>query len=132
MNKFNGINVDSYNTSPWVSALLNDKNKDPYDLFKDSIALMLETYALKIQNELMNAHPTYTKETAFKMAICLMMERMLVIQNEHAPKSLESMVTSLFIELPSLKDLRSEIIAQARVEVQTTKKKSFLSRLLGW
>lgn len=131
MNKFNGINVDSYNTSPWVSALLNDKNKDPYDLFKDSIALMLETYALKIQNELMNAHPTYTKETAFKMAICLMMERMLVIQNEHAPKSLESMVTSLFIELPSLKDLRSEIIAQARVEVQKTKKKSFLSRLLG-
>jgi hypothetical protein len=130
MEKFNNLNMYSPMQSPWTSFLKEDQNEDPYALFKDSISLMLETDALRVQNHLMSAHPEYSKDVALKVAICLMMEKMLALQNEHAPASLDSMITSLFTEMPSLHNFRSEIIFQAKLEAEKRKKPSFFNRLI--
>ncbi len=129
MEKFNNYNMYSPEPSPWTSFLKEDQSEDPYALFKDSISLMLETDALNIQNQLMKAHPQYSKEVALKVAICLMMEKMLALQNEHTPSSLDSMIISLFVEMPSLKEFRSEIITQAEIEADKKKKPGFFARL---
>lgn len=130
MEKINNLNMYSPEPSPWISFLKEEKHEDPYSLFKDCISLMLETEALKIQNQLMDAHPEYSKEVALKVAICLMMEKMLALQNEHTPHSLDSMVIALFSEMPSLHNFRSEIILQAKMEAEKRKKPGFLNRLI--
>jgi hypothetical protein len=132
MSKFNNLNLFSPAPTPWIASLKKDQSSDPYALFKDSISLMLETDALKIQNHLMAKHPEYTKEVALKVAVCLLMERMLALQNEHSPTSLDSMIMSLFIELPTLREFRTEIIQQAQYEAQRKQKpKGFFARLFG-
>jgi hypothetical protein len=130
MAKFNNFNMYSPEPSAWISFLKEDQSKEPYSLFKDSISLILETDALNIQNQLMKAHPQYSKEVALKVAICLMMEKMLALQNEHVPTSLDSMIISLFTEMPSLHNFRSEIIFQAKLEAEKNKKPGFFARLM--
>ena len=130
MGNFNNLNMYSPEPTPWTSFLRKDQTEDPYALFKDSISLMLETDALRIQNHLMSAHPEYSKDVALKVAICLMMEKMLALQNEHTPASLDSMITSLFTEMPSLHNFRSEIIFQAELEAERRKKPGFFKRLI--
>jgi hypothetical protein len=130
MEKFNNFNMYSPEPCAWTSFLKEDQNQDPYALFKDSISLMLEKDALLIQNHLMSAHPEYSKEVALKMAICLMMEKMLALQNEHIPSALDTMIISLFTEMPSLHNFRSEIIFQAKIEAEKRKKPGFFSRLI--
>ncbi len=98
-------NEDEKGMWGWTSFLHKDF-QDPYVVFKDNIAFQLEGIIVKIENDLMRVNKDYTPDIARKMAICLVMEQMLVIQHENAPSTLNAMVVSLFTELPGVKDFR--------------------------
>ncbi len=110
----------------WTSFLKKDF-QDPYAVYKDGIAFQLENIIVKVENELLKSNKDYTTEIARKMAICLVMEQMLIIQNETAPSTLNTMVANLFTELPGLKDFRIDIYEKFR-EGMVPKKKSWFAK----
>lgn len=133
MTNFSNLNMYSPCPSPWTSFLKKNSEleQDPYALYKDAVSLMLEEDILKIKNQLMQAHSDYTRDVALKVAICLMMERLLALQNEHVPSAMDSMVMSLFLDMPSLQKFRTEIINQSQLEAERKRKRGFWSKLFG-
>lgn len=111
----------------WTS-FLHPEFQDPYAVYKDSIAFQLENIIVRVEGDLLKSNKDYTQEIARKMAICLVMEQMLVIQNDNAPSTQNAMVAALFSELPGLKDFRIDIYEGISGKL---KKKSWFSRLLG-
>jgi len=110
--------------SPWT-VFLDPTYKDPYGIYKDSISFQLETLILKVENEILELNKDYTKPAARQMAVCLVMEQMLSLQNQYASSTMNTMVASLFAELPGLHDFRMEILEKAK---ELERKKSWLEK----
>lgn len=107
MNKQGQEKKEAVNDGMWGwTSFLHKDFQDPYVVFKDNIAFQLENIIVNIENELLRVNKDYTPEIARKMAICLVVEQILVIQHENAPSTMNAMVVSLFTELPGLKDFR--------------------------
>lgn len=124
MKKQNDIaDVDNEKVWDWTSFLDKDF-KDPYVNFKNNISLELKDVILKVEQELLNASIGYTPEIARKMAICLVMEQMLVIQHENIPSSLDAMVVSLFAQLPGVKNFRIDFYEKSVKAGMEEQKKS--------
>lgn len=110
--------------SIWTK-FLNKEYDDPFSIYKDNVSYQLELLILNIENELLSKEPSYTKEVARKMAICMVMEQMLAIQYEYTPQSMEAMTIALLTDLPKLKDFRHELVFGK-------KSKTFFQKLCFW
>ena len=110
--------------SIWTK-FLNKEYNDPFSIYKDNVSYQLELLILSVENELLSKEPSYTKEVARKMSICMVMEQMLAIQYEYTPQSMEAMTIALLTDLPKLKDFRHELVLGK-------KSKTFFQRLCFW
>ncbi len=113
--------------SAWT-VFLDPTYKDPYGIYKDNISFQLETLILKVENEILELNKDYTKPAAREMAVCLVMEQMLSLQNQYASSSMNTMAISLFSELPGLKDFRMEILEKAK---EIERKKSWIEKFFN-
>lgn len=119
-----GKNMKTTTNSIWTK-FLNKEYNDPFSIYKDNVSYQLELLILSVENELLSKEPSYTKEVARKMSICMVMEQMLAIQYEYTPQSMEAMTIALLTDLPKLKDFRHELVLGK-------KSKTFFQRLCFW
>ena len=113
--------------NPWS---LNSDYDDPYWYYKDSISHDLEILISVITKELLNSKLNYDSESAKSGAIILMMEQMIKLQREHANLSQQSMVLTLFNEMPELAPARKKAIdAVIDVVESNIKKRTFIQKI---
>ncbi|NCP98054.1 hypothetical protein GW796_08770 [archaeon] len=124
MNIIKNKTIKNESASLWTS-FLDPSFNDPYMMYKDKISFQLENMIVNIEKELMLSNPEYKPSTAREMAIYLIMERMLVIQHEYAPKSMTTMVASLLLDLPNLNEFRFELFEKVRNSIQKPKPSFF-------
>ena len=93
--------------SIWSGYLRNEN--DECELFKSVIKNELDTAIAKVTSLLLKSEHSYTNDVAKKMAVNLVMEQLLCIQNEVAPVSQRDMIINLFTEHPDVSDFRNEL-----------------------
>lgn len=95
-------------SSIWLECL--DENK-AQDYFQESVGVQCEEVLSAIQNQLKQANPEMSLESARHIASCLMLQQVLGLTNKHAPGILDNMAVDLFLGLPSLYQYKKELFA---------------------
>ncbi len=98
--------------SPWTDYLY-PKDEDPSLEFRELVMLDCEELVARTTASLLEACPGEDPQDTQRIAICIVMERMLALQHAYTPDMQEHMVKSLIAGLPELAEIREAIAATA-------------------
>lgn len=110
MNTNNEINNDVDNI--WLN-IFKEKD-DIYYKSNELISLNLEKQIISIANDMKEQYPQSSRDDCYKMAINLIIQRLLILQRQYANDSFKAMVINLFCFLPECEEFRFDLITQAK------------------